>query len=309
MAEWKGMKVILGGIGILIMVVLLSQLAKLRSPQEIVGPKLGAEFQSAVALSTVPEIKIGIYPSDLIYQGEALRVELEGERKILNPVVVFRGKEFKFFDYQGKLNAIIPVAIDAPPGETDLMVAGKNLPVKILPGIFQSEEIGPFKPLTSAELAQRQEEIKSISAAYSSIAPIIYFKSSFTPPLEKLVETSPFGVQRRERGTNRKLEPHNGVDLRADFGTPVMAANDGVVEIAENYLLEGGFVLIDHGLGINSGYLHLSRVDVKNGEQVKKGQIIGLTGGSGVSAGPHLHFMIKINGTAVDPLRFLDLWK
>lgn len=300
----KILTVLLGAFFFLALLVTVVKLTDRNS----VGPQLEASLQTSVP--PVPEATptVTVFPSNSVYQGEAFRVEIEnfGEPPV---AAVFRGQEHKFFDYRGKLTAVIPLAVDAPTGEVVLAVGSETSTIAIRPGIFQVEEIGPFKPLTPAQLARRQEETKSIATAYKTVAPTVYFDSAFIPPLEKLFETAPFGVQRIQRGTKEKLQPHNGVDLRAEVGTPVKAANDGIVELAESYLLEGGFVILDHGLGINSVYLHLSKVLVDSGQIVKKGDIIGLSGGSGQSAGPHLHFMIKINSIAVDPLRFLLLWQ
>jgi murein DD-endopeptidase MepM/ murein hydrolase activator NlpD len=101
---------------------------------------------------------------------------------------------------------------------------------------------------------------------------------------------------------------HNGVDLRATNETPVLAPNNGVVEISDYYYLEGGFVVLNHGDGILSNFMHLSRMSVAPGEYVSAGQIIGFSGASGATSAPHLHFELWVHGIPVDPLRFMDAY-
>lgn len=101
---------------------------------------------------------------------------------------------------------------------------------------------------------------------------------------------------------------HRGVDLRAIIGTPVKAINSGVVALtAKNFSLEGNMVILDHGSGVFSLYLHLSRVDVREGQRIGAGQVVGLSGDTGLGVtGPHLHLAVKVNGVNVDPLGFIE---
>jgi len=255
------------------------------------------------------DLKVKFIPSDILYQGEAFRIELENFGEEVPAVIYFRDKEYPVFFYNNKPTAVIPLAVDEKTGTAEIRVGEKEFFVSVLPGIFHVEEIAPPKPLPPKISARRLREKNTIDAVYKTVRSEIFFDSPFIFPLDNsFFDTSPFGVQRLIKNTGQKISFHNGVDFRAPIGTPVKAVNDGVVALAENYLFEGGFVILDHGFGINSVYLHLSRINVKNGDKVAKGQIIGLSGNSGYSTGPHLHFTIKINGIAVDPIRFLTLW-
>ena len=117
----------------------------------------------------------------------------------------------------------------------------------------------------------------------------------------------PFGLIYR----NNPYRTHEGVDLRAPVGMAVRAANAGkVVMIARNFTREGNMVILSHGLGIFSVYMHLSKFEVKLGETVKRGQLVALTGrtGTGINRGDeHLHFSIKIRDAYVEPLEFIDI--
>lgn len=141
-----------------------------------------------------------------------------------------------------------------------------------------------------------------------------YIDSPFTMPLDQTGElgtvTSPFGG-----------ENHRGVDLKTlddltrEYRRPVKAINSGVVVlVARNFSLEGNMVIIDHGSGIFSLYMHLSKLNVKEGQAVKGGEVIGISGKSGRISGPHLHFAIRIGDpndplkfVVVDPVRFIEI--
>jgi murein DD-endopeptidase MepM/ murein hydrolase activator NlpD len=99
---------------------------------------------------------------------------------------------------------------------------------------------------------------------------------------------------------------HNGVDLRAPQGTPVTAANDGVVLIAYPFKAHGKTVLINHGQGVMSIYLHMSVIGVRPGQKVKKGQMLGRVGSTGVSTAPHVHWQIFVHGVPVNPQPWLE---
>lgn len=152
-------------------------------------------------------------------------------------------------------------------------------------------------------VGQEGQELSQILNAYN---PIAYFTKSFVYPLDKIDISGNFGNIRKNG--NIKLQ-HLGVDLDADVGEPVSAINDGKVVFMKNLTNDGKTVVIDHGLGIYSLYLHLNEFKVSLGDMVKRGDIIATVGNTGYSLGSHLHLSVKINnGTSlasVDPLRFI----
>jgi murein DD-endopeptidase MepM/ murein hydrolase activator NlpD len=111
---------------------------------------------------------------------------------------------------------------------------------------------------------------------------------------------SPFGVKRVYNGVFSG-NYHKGLDQKSPQGHPIVAAEGGKIVIARTYRLHGGTVGIDHGQGLSSIYIHMSRIDVKPGDVVKKGQTIGKIGATGFAAGPHLHWGVYAQGVAVDP--------
>ena len=117
--------------------------------------------------------------------------------------------------------------------------------------------------------------------------------------------SSRFGNRRVFNGQLKSY--HNGLDFRSPKGTAVYATNSGVVRLAKNLFYSGNAVIIDHGTGIFTIYAHLSKIEVAAGQRIEKGQLIGLTGATGRVSGPHLHWGVKINGIAVNPLKFVEV--
>nr|WP_294812873.1 M23 family metallopeptidase [uncultured Sphingomonas sp.] len=147
----------------------------------------------------------------------------------------------------------------------------------------------------------RPAELAQISAARALGSDSQGWRQTFLWPAVGRISTL-FGSQRIYAG-----EPgayHSGIDIARPTGTIVLAPADGVVILAtpRPFTLEGNLVLIDHGMGLNSAFMHLSRIDVKLGERIRRGQPIGAVGKSGRATGPHLHWGLRWNDARLDPL-------
>lgn len=136
---------------------------------------------------------------------------------------------------------------------------------------------------------------------FSAIAPQVAVPSRM--PLEDARLTSDYGM--RTHPVLRRRMGHKGVDLAAPTGTPIYATADGVVSKAERFSSYGKFVSIEHGARIQTRYAHMSSIAVLDGTKVKKGQLIGYVGSTGRSTGPHLHYEVRIDGEAVNPVPYM----
>ena len=123
--------------------------------------------------------------------------------------------------------------------------------------------------------------------------------------------TTPFGYQRVVNGV--PANRHAAIDIANKTGTPIWASNHGKVVLADSLYLTGNTIIIDHGLNVFSIYAHMSKLEVKTGQEVKQGQVIGQMGTTGFSTGPHLHYGMLIGNTYVNPQPFFEespfLWK
>ena len=176
---------------------------------------------------------------------------------------------------------------------------------KIVEGEYKKEKITVegSKVTPPKEVLKRiEEEREEANKIYATANVGLKFNSKFILPMSSAV-TSPFGTARVFNGTLKSY--HGGTDFRAAVGTSVIAANDGVVAIAKDRYYAGGSVVIDHGEGIYTQYYHLSALNVKVGQGVKKGDIIALSGASGRVSGPHLHFGVIVGGVQVNPINFV----
>lgn len=149
-------------------------------------------------------------------------------------------------------------------------------------------------------LARRKIELNRIEAARALQSDAQGWRERFVWPVHGRI-SGVFGSQRIYAG--EPGSPHTGVDIARPTGTPVAAPADGVVILAAQapFTLEGRLLMIDHGMGLNSAFLHLSRIDVVEGQKVTRGQIVGAIGTTGRSTGAHLHWGMKLGDVRIDP--------
>jgi murein DD-endopeptidase MepM/ murein hydrolase activator NlpD len=162
----------------------------------------------------------------------------------------------------------------------------------------QFVEPGPeaLKQIAADKLLK--EKIFGVSAAQPLWA------ASFQAPVEAK-PTDSFGTRRTFNGKLASI--HKGMDFRAVSGTPVQAGNSGVVVLARPLYYEGNCVVIDHGLGLYTISMHLSRIDVREGQTVATGERVGLSGATGRVTGPHLHWAVRWQGAYLDPAKLLKI--
>jgi len=148
-------------------------------------------------------------------------------------------------------------------------------------------------------------EQQAISRALASGSRDPLWHDAFLRPVPT-PESSPYGVRRMFNGQVKSR--HYGLDYEASVGDPILATNDGVVVLAgADYFMTGNCVFLDHGNGLFTAYFHMSKLGVKTGDRVKRGQLLGLVGATGRVTGPHLHFAVKLLGHYVSPNDLLGL--
>lgn len=206
-----------------------------------------------------------------------------------------RGLAVVGFDRDAGPSARLDVA--GAPGRI-LSIAPRHWRTQAVNGLPQ-DTVAPSDP---ALLARIRREAEQKARAFASRADIDDFAGRWTAPVAGTMSSS-FGNQRILNGTPSR--PHYGVDIAAPRGAPVSAPAGGLVVLAEpNMHFEGGLILVDHGQGLVSCYLHLSRLDVREGQRVARGARLGAVGATGRATGPHLCWRLKWRGRNMDP----SLW-
>jgi murein DD-endopeptidase MepM/ murein hydrolase activator NlpD len=212
--------------------------------------------------------------------------------------------------------AIAGVGLNIKPAEYPLKLAGNTVnggkvhfsqPERINEGTYPSTTItvSPQYVEPPKETLPRIEEEQVIKKkVFSESSPESLWQGRFRAPSAAKV-TGVFGAARVYNGTKRSQ--HEGIDFRVRTGTPIHAANAGTVVLARGLYFEGNCVMLDHGQGLMTVYMHLSKFKVKEGDKVQAGQVLGLSGGTGRATAPHLHFAVRWQGEYVNPAVLLRL--
>jgi murein DD-endopeptidase MepM/ murein hydrolase activator NlpD len=181
----------------------------------------------------------------------------------------------------------------------EIAVTPREFPLERINGVPESTVNPP--PAIAERIADEQAQV---ARARTRDDDRDDFATHFQWPVKGRI-SGVFGSQRIYNGTPKS--PHSGLDIAAPKGTPVHAPAGGIVIFADPDLyLTGGTVLIDHGHGVSSSFLHLSRIDVKVGDRVEQGQVFGLVGATGRATGPHMHWGLNWFETRVDPQLLVD---
>lgn len=200
------------------------------------------------------------------------------------------------FDRDAPASVRIEARAGARTADRVLTVAPGDFPTSRIDGLPQAT-VTPDDPDLLARI-RREAALKA--EAFASRADGEDFGDGFVWPLEEFRISSAWGSQRILNGTPAR--PHYGVDLAAPAGTPIRAPAAGMVTLAQPDMhFEGGLVLIDHGQGLISAYLHQSRLDVQAGRRVERGDVIGAVGSSGRATGPHLCWRLRWRDRNLDP--------
>lgn len=196
---------------------------------------------------------------------------------------------------------------DAPPAATLSVRRGDGVPqtrtLSVVPGGWRIERIdAPLRAgRSSAEFERlRPAEMAQIVAARAVDHDVDGWRQRFRWPVAGR-RSGQFGAQRIYQGVPGSF--HSGTDVAVPAGTPLVAPADGVVVLATDhpFTLEGNLVILDHGMGLNSAFLHLSRIEVRQGQRIRQGEPIGRVGATGRATGPHMHWGMKWRDARIDP--------
>jgi murein DD-endopeptidase MepM/ murein hydrolase activator NlpD len=224
--------------------------------------------------------------------------------------VYFDNQRVAVFPYNGTWVAMAGIGLSKKPGDYEFSIRhedGLTVNSKVTVAAKSYEEqhltiknkrkVDPNPEDTKRIIAEKKRKQKAKSL-FTETEPKVNFIWPVTGRISSI-----FGLRRFFNGQERR--PHSGLDIAADEGTPIKAAADGKVIDAGDFFFSGNMIYLDHGQGIISLYAHLSAIDVKPGDTVKQGEIIGKVGQTGRVTGPHLHFAVFANQTLIDPLFML----
>jgi murein DD-endopeptidase MepM/ murein hydrolase activator NlpD len=271
----------------------------------------------AILLSTVLSgaaraLEVRVIPSHPRL-GDTLVVSIETDTSTAtNPTVTLNGTVYPSFAVgTQRFRAFLPTTPLESPGGRTLQVSGdgqvKNLSVEVGNRDFPIQEIWLSEETNAIEGTDYEFDL--VEAFRGLETDEQFWNGVFLQPAEGEISTE-YGVRRYYNGEWAADYYHRGLDFAAYEGSPVRAAADGRVglvgRVVDGFELHGNTVGIDHGQGVTTMYLHLSAIEVSEGQMVRAGDIIGRVGATGIATGPHLHWGLYVHGVSVDPMPWLE---
>lgn len=267
----------------------------------------------ALAGSAAGELTVQVFPVSP-KQGETMFIYLSSDQEITDAGCRWDSESYPFFAMEERIRAVVPVSALLKAESHQLQVWAKHPDgstsqwkrmVQVKPVKFGIQYLKlsrqKHKLYTHAGV---QEEYRLIRGALAIVSPLQLWEGDFMVPVPGRVTTK-FGVRRITNGQPSGW--HRGVDIATPQGTPIKAANHGKVTLARDFKMHGKTVIIDHGHGVSTLYLHLSQIRVMPGQEVKQGYHIGAVGETGVSTAPHLHWGLYVHRIPVSPFFWTDL--
>ncbi|WP_279464833.1 M23 family metallopeptidase [Aeromonas dhakensis] len=228
------------------------------------------------------------------------------------PTARYQGKPVLVVREEGKRwIAIVGIPLKSQPGPHQLQVSdGRTLDFTVGSKHYREQHIKlknsrQVNPLAE-DMARINRELAEQTRAYQTFSPAQPSNLLFDKPVEGPL-SSPFGLRRFFNGEERN--PHSGLDFAVGAGTPIKSPAAGKVILIGNYFFNGNTVFVDHGQGLISMFCHMSKVDVKLGQSLPRGGIVGRVGATGRTTGPHMHWNVSLNDARVDPAIFIGAFK
>ena len=250
-------------------------------------------------------------------QGQALKMSYPVEPGLTGVTVRWSSHSVPFAKRNDQWIATVGIDLDSRPGDHAVDVTftyedGRTRvvrePVMVRAEQYPTTELQVeerFVELSPEDQARAEREGAETNAIYDTFTEELYWSDAFEVPVRGAKDGRNFGHRRVFNGQPRS--PHSGADLRAQTGTPILAANRGRVVLAKDLFYSGNAVFVDHGYGLYTTYLHLSKIDVAVGDMVERGQQLGLAGATGRVTGPHLHWGVRLLDARVDPFSLVRM--
>ena len=272
--------------------------------------RLACGLTMGVAIALIPNsaiaMQIKVTPTNPKL-GDTLRVIAQYDDLSINAAPqVSAGKQTyqTFLTGSNQFRAFVPTTPLDKPGTLTIRATGggetAEVTVKLANRKFPTQSIR----ISGSGSDGTDREFDRVDAFKKLVTPEKFWQGGFRRPNQGAI-TSGYGIRRYYNGVFAKDYYHRGIDYAGAYGSPVVAPAPGQVSlvgrVSEGFKLHGNTIGIDHGQGVTTIYLHLSRINVKEGDFVRSGQVIGAVGATGGVTGPHLHWGLYVNGLSVDP--------
>jgi len=253
-------------------------------------------------------------------QGSLLLIDLKSAKPLAEMQGEWGGRSVPLWSGNAGENqrkGLLAVDLEKAPGEYELKITGQTAGgekvlckamIAVRKGQFATEKLQVRKQFVEPspeQIKRADEERQKLRDIFDRVTPERLWDGKFRIPLDGVTTGSNFGKRRILNGNPGS--PHGGADLPGATGTPVHAAQRGRVVLAEELFFAGNTVVVDHGLGIYTFYGHLFEIDVKVGDTLETGAVLGKVGATGRVTGPHLHWGLTVERARVNPLQLVKL--
>jgi murein DD-endopeptidase MepM/ murein hydrolase activator NlpD len=277
----------------------------------LIGASALAQAQESPALRT-------LLSAEAAGPGDILRLVASCSCEAAEASATVFGRPVPLTRIGDRWQALIGIDLDVAPGTYPVQVAltpagassiASTHTLKVVEKQFRVRRLSvapAFVNPPAGELARIEQDAVALQSIFEAAATPLQWHGAFQAPVTERPNSS-FGSRSVYNGQPRS--PHSGTDFGAKAGTPVAAPASGRVVLAKPLYFTGNTVVLDHGLGLYSLLAHLQEISVQEGDQVSRGHIVGLVGGTGRVTAPHLHWSVRLNNARVDPLSLLAVTK